>query len=61
MLCRFVTPVWQVVIDRLRIARMSRPENRDRDARIMTLLYHIHDCVGQIDVGVERLAHSYTA
>ena len=41
---------------RFRIARMGRPENRNRDARIMTLLHQTHDGVGQIDLGVERLA-----
>ena len=42
-------------------ARMRRPENSDRDARIMTLLHQMHDCSGQIDLGVERLAHSHAA
>ena len=46
---------------RFRIARMRRPENRNRDARIMILLHQIHDRVGQIDLSVERLVHSHTA
>ena len=46
---------------RFRIARMRRPENRNRDTRIMTLLHQIHDRVGQIDLSVERLVHSHAA
>ena len=57
----FFTPVRQIVMARFRIARMRRPENRDRDARIMILLHQIHDRVGQIDLGVERLEHSHVA
>ena len=43
------------------VARMRQPENRDRDTRIMTLLHQINDRLDQIDLGVERLAHSQTA
>ena len=45
----------------LGVARMRRPENRDRDSRITPLLHQIHDRRDQIDLGVERLAHSQTA
>ena len=46
---------------RFRIARMRRPENRNRDARTMPLLHQIHDRAAQIDLSVERLVHSHAA
>ena len=35
---------------RFRIVQVRRPEDRDRDARIMTLLHQSHDWVAQIDL-----------
>ena len=39
---------------------MHRPENHDRDTRIMALLHQTHDRVGQISLGVERLTYSHS-